>query len=199
MIWGIIHVEECSRFNQYWFSWAYPAEEVSGEFKELGSGQYQYQLRGLCFGKIQMVQRNSIFPEGIRFQDCKVIWGFPLAYFMNCGGIIGDDSLQRGEFADRSSAVMETAFGVSNEGEEGCVSLSKAIRTNSGLQDGYMMQWILGEKIKSTKSPWRLVQGYLAPWEQIARFNSSGRIMWVPGLLWVASGDTRWVQRVQIP
>lgn len=38
-------MEECSRFDQYWFPCVYPAEEVSGEFKDLGSGQYQNELK----------------------------------------------------------------------------------------------------------------------------------------------------------
>lgn len=81
-------MEECSRFDQCWFSWVFAVEEVPGEFKELGSGQYQYPLRRLCFGKTQMVERNSSFPEGIRFQGCKVSLGISFGVSHKLGGII---------------------------------------------------------------------------------------------------------------
>lgn len=61
-----------------------------------------------------MVQRNSSFPEGIRFQDHKVslrislgvsheLWG---NYWMDSGEL----NIQRAEFADSSSEVMEKSI-----------------------------------------------------------------------------------------
>lgn len=109
-------MEECSRFDQYWFSWVCAVEEVSGEFKELGSGQYQYQFRRLCFEKAQMVERNSSFPEGIRFQDCKVSLGisFGLSHELWVNHWMDSGELNI-EWIQGNSAVMQKAFGISNE------------------------------------------------------------------------------------
>lgn len=86
-----------------------------------------------------MVERNSSFPEGIRFQDCKASLGisFGLSHELwgNYWVVSGELNIA---WIQGNSAVTEKAFGISNEahnlgGGGVCASLSKAIRTNSGL------------------------------------------------------------------
>jgi len=59
-----------------------------------GSIRTSSRLRAHPFGKTEMVQRNSSFPGGIRFQDCKVSLGIllSLGYHMNWWGNYWVDS-----------------------------------------------------------------------------------------------------------